>query len=181
MTDTQINIIALQKSLAEKPDLPVKFLFNDSVINPGYHITEIKCATIQSIDCGVTSDIEYWDEITVQLLDGAKNSAQGNMLASKCLGIIDTALQRLSAKPDSILFFEYAPNNGPLVKLHIESVKSSDDAHSVILGSEYAVCKPFQRASAASFANKFSGQVLKQPTANGCCALSGTSSDRACC
>jgi len=181
MTDKQINIIVLQKLLAEKPQMPVKFLFGDSVINPGYHITEIKHATIKSVDCGKSSDIEYWDEISVQLLDGAKNSTQGHMSASKCLGIINTALQLLSAESDARLFFEYAPNNGPLVKLHIDSVKRTDDAYIIILDSEHAVCKPFQRAKAASLNSEFPSRALEQPLASGCCASAGTPSHRTCC
>jgi len=181
MNATHTNINDLQSNLSKKPDLPLKFYFDGTPINPGYHVTEVKFASIKSQDCGQQSEIELWDEITVQLLDGSPESTQGHMSGSKFLGIIGKALENLKQEDAPYLFFEFAPNNGAIRKLSVKSLEQSDDEFSVSLGTEKAVCKPFQRSKAARAAAALSGQITEAETGGGCCAGGTDSSGNACC
>jgi len=145
MASDHMNINQLHSQLAANADLPLKFYFEGLAIKPGYHVTEVKHASIKSIDCGRASEQENWDEITIQLLDGSAISAQGHMQTAKFVGIVSGALKTLSETTASQLFFEYAPGNGPIRKLKIESVAVSDKEIAVSLGGDKAVCKPFER------------------------------------
>jgi len=172
-----MNISDLSAILNEKTNSELKFYFDGSPINPGYHVTEVRHAAIKSLDCGRESDTERWDEITIQLLDGSPDSTQGHMSGSKFLGIIGTALKSLESDAAPYLFFEFAPGNGPIRKLSIESVEQTATETSVSLGSERAVCKPFQRAKNAA---ALSGAAVES-SGGGCCGSSAKSGGTGCC
>lgn len=165
----------LTSAVCEKADLPLKFYFDGTAINPGYHVTEIRHAAINSIDCGRDSDTEKWNEITIQLLDGSANSTQGHMQGSKFAAIVGSALKSLPTDRASHLFFEFSPDNGPIRKLSIDSIKHTNNEIAVSLGSEQAVCKPFQRATMAAVTDP-----ADQSVSGGCCA-GDTASDSRCC
>jgi len=150
MKNDHKNLKDLTAALESQADLALKFYFDGFEINQGYHITEVKHAAINSIDCGKSSKTEQWDEITIQLLDGSTNSKQGYMSGSKFLAIIGSAMKSLSADDAPYLFFEFAPENGPIRKLSVDTIEFTSNEISVSLGSEQAVCKPYQRAKAAA-------------------------------
>ncbi len=154
MTSEPISALELTTHLKQAQNLPVKIYFNETVINPGYHITEIKQAFVQSIDCGKNSAVENWEEMTIQLLDGAKISSRGStaahMPASKFSKIVDKARQLLSVKEATLLFFEYTPGNGPILKLHAESINTTKSECAIFLATENAACKPYERSVAAN-------------------------------
>lgn len=179
MTYDHTNISDLTEALSTRPDLPLKFYFDGSSINPGYHVTEIRHAAINSLDCGKNSGTEHWNEVTIQLLDGSPESKQGHMSGSKFLGIVGTAAKTLSVDVAPYLFFEFAPGNGPIRKLSIESIERNTDEISVSLGSEQAVCKPFQRMIGARAAAASGGKALTSDDA--CCAVSISPSGKSCC
>lgn len=181
MLDQHSNISDVQQQLAENPELPVKFYVDGVSINPGYHVTEVRYASIKSIDCGRASDVEYWDEITIQLLDGSSMSTQGHMPASKFLGIVSGALSKLIEDSASFVFFEFAPDNGPIRKLSIESIETKVEEVSIVLGSERAVCKPFQRAKAALKLPLMKGKSSAPASSSGCCSGDVDKNDSACC
>lgn len=181
MLNKHITINDLKQQLSEKTELPLEFYFDGSTINPGYHVTEVKFASIKSIDCGRASGTEQWDEITVQLLDGSADSKQGHMPCSKFMSIVGKALEKLQENGAPFLFFEYAPDNGPIRKLSIESITTGANEVSISLGSEQAECKPFQRFKAAQAAAALSGSIMDQPTEIGCCSDGSRAAGRSCC
>lgn len=177
MNNQHTSIVDLQRNLDKHPGLPLKFYFDGTVINPGYHVTEVKFASIRSLDCGRKSDTEHWDELTIQLLDGSTNITQSHMSGSKFTAIVAKALEKLSAEDAPLLYFEYAPNNGPIRKLSVESIESTPNEISVSLGGEKAVCKPFQRLKTAARSNAIS----TTSSGTGCCSDGTDSKDSACC
>lgn len=182
MQNQHTNIDDLRLRLGEKLDLPLKFYFEGGAINPGYHVTEIKFATIKSLDCGRASDLEHWDEITVQLLDGHADSKQDHMPGSKFMGIVGKALETLSEDTAPYLFFEFAPNNGPIRKLSIESIEIGNSELSISLGSEKAMCKPFQRSKAARVVAALGVRTIdKSMSSSSCCSDVNRSDRSACC
>ncbi|MFK8081812.1 MAG: DUF6428 family protein [Granulosicoccus sp.] len=141
MENTEIG--ELMAVLVDKPDIPLKFYLEGSSINQGYHVTEVKHASIKSMDCGKHE--HSWDEVLIQLLDGKAHSYQGYMRTSRFLNIIRTAFKSLPENSDPRLFFEFSPNDGPLLKLKIMSMDCNDEALSLHLSYEKAICKPVQR------------------------------------
>lgn len=146
MSEQNNTTTELLDALRQRPDLPLTFRYQDVMVNQGYHVVEVKFATVQSLDCGKGSD--QWNELTVQLLDGSATSTAGYMQTGKFVGILGAAFASLpddASKTVDQLFFEFAPGNGPLYKLHVASVDINEDAITIALGSESAVCKPLLR------------------------------------
>jgi len=150
--------------LVNTPDVPLTFYLGDIPINQGYHVTEVKYATIKSMDCG--KQVDAWDELLIQLLDGPADSGQGFMSTSKFTNIVSSALDSLPANENPDLFFEFSPNNGPLQKLRIQTIECEVDNVSVLLADERAACKPFLRGGMSITA--VTGKVTEMAK-TGCC------------
>lgn len=177
MSEKNININELVSEIGENSDRTLKFYFEGSAINPGYHVTEVRHSQIKSRDCGKKSGVDEWDEVTIQLLDGSSNSKQGHMSGSKFIGILNSALGSLAVSSAQHLFIEFAPGNGPIRKLSIDSVETVEDETSVYLDSERAVCKPFQRAKALAAL----GGAAASSSEAGCCGDGKRSDGSSCC
>jgi len=169
-----MNISDLSAIINGNTTAALKFYVDGSVINPGYHVTEVRHAAIKSRDCGRHSSVERWDEITIQLLDGSSDSTQDHMSGAKFLGIVGTALDSIATDAAPYLYFEYSPDNGPIRKLSIESVNSADGEIAVSLGSERAVCKPFERLKSVAV-------IGEAAPAKSCCSGGASSNSGSCC
>ncbi|MEE9321441.1 MAG: DUF6428 family protein [Granulosicoccus sp.] len=132
--------------LSRHLDASLVFSLDEIRILPGYHVTEIKYARIESIDCG--RGAEEWNEVVVQLLDGLRTSKAGYMSVVKFLGIVTAAKQSLLPDDTAQLFFEFSTENGPVMKLSVDSVEVIGELVLVALSGPAAVCKPFQLSKA---------------------------------
>ena len=165
------DLEGLMSILVSKPELSLRFYLGDVSINHGYHVTEVKYANVKSMDCGKNNDA--WDELLIQLLDGEPNSIEGLMSTSKFTRIVSAAIKALPDESAPYLFFEFAPNNAPLLKLRIQDIACNHKELSVHLTHEVAACKPFQKwGRAGSILEKVSTKVAKADCCSGnaaCC------------
>jgi len=152
----QQNLLTLLDICQQHPTASLVFKLGEAVINPNYHVTEIKHATVKSMDCG--KGVDAWEEILVQLLDGPKIPQGVHMPCGKFFSIVNAATENLSIDDRTQTFIEFSPNNGPMGKLTIESIEVESDAVVVLLSSPTATCKAYDRAMA--------GMTLKQVS---CC------------
>lgn len=163
MTDTETG--KLLTLLLNNPEIPLRFYLEGVPINQGYHVTEVKHASIKSMDCGKHTDA--WEEILIQLLDGEASSEQGLMSASKFMSIVRSSIESFSKSSTPFLYFEFSTDNGPLQKLRINSIDCDDRALTIHLTYEKASCKPFKRwGKAGALFNNLSAKV----TQSGCCS-----------
>jgi len=170
MADQNINIYELKAVLEANPDSPLVFSFDGQAINPSYHVTEVKHAAMNSLDCGSGKD--QWEEITVQLLDGSALFKGKHMSFGKFMGIVGKAIESLSFDENTLTFIEFAPNNEGLRKLVIDRVDHNEGQVLVHLSSPTALCKPYHRAMA--------GKLAEQPS-NSCCGTGMPKVTGACC
>ncbi|OED38144.1 hypothetical protein AB833_20920 [Chromatiales bacterium (ex Bugula neritina AB1)] len=139
----QSSLKNIRTSLQKNPDLPVVFVSGEARVSPGYHVSEIKFTTVQSLDCGSGSD--QWDEIVVQLLDGNPKSSAGYMNAGKMQMIIEKSLQSYPVESTTVTYFEFAIGNNGLQKMAVNSIFVDNQQLKVELKGLQAQCKPFQR------------------------------------
>jgi|GEM_PF-4532077 len=128
-----ISINQVQSVLRDNPAIPLQFYFDSSFINPGYQITEVRQAIVNTVDHINGGIKDTWHEITIQLLEGLAESSESNMLASKFQGFLNHAISEQGNVTDARLFFEYAPGNSPLRKLAISSIDKNDNELSFFL------------------------------------------------
>ena len=143
MNEKAITLKTLLEELQQQGDAALVFCAGDQSIRPRYHVTEIKCAEVQSIDCG--RGAEQWTEVTVQLLDGPAAAGGEYMTAAKFSGIATAAGKLSPVTEEHRLFFEFAPGNGPLRKYRATKLERDVGRAVVQLSAETAVCKPLAR------------------------------------
>ncbi|MEM7269357.1 MAG: DUF6428 family protein [Pseudomonadota bacterium] len=156
MTDT---LNALVQRLAEAPE-GAEVVFHDGAreVGRGYHITELKLAQIESIDCGGVRN--SWTETQLQLMEGAADSA---MQAGKMAAILSRSAESVKGLGEAPLSIEYGPLGGGLSR-HGVSVSAEDGAIRIDLTQENAVCKVMVRAGADA-----ESCCAPKPAATQCC------------
>ena len=134
---TQEFIAALRKT----PDHQLIFEneAGDSV-QAGYHLTEIKAAHFDTVDCG--GQTNRWDETIVQLWvpEGA-DDADGYMTAGKFLRIFDKVTAMIPLNLEAEVRIEYGDENFFPSLYHVESVTRADGATRVLLAPPATTCK----------------------------------------
>jgi len=158
MNNQNSNLNELITALRTKPDSPLVFSFEGQTIHSGYHVTEVKHAAMNSLDCGNGKD--QWQEVIIQLMDGSAVFKGKHMSCGKFMAIFDKAIESLAFDENTLTFIEFAPNNVGLRKLVIDTIEHKEEQVLVHLSSPTAVCKPYLQAIASK---------LAEPSSNSCC------------
>ncbi len=143
-----------------QPTSTLVFVDNGEEIKPGYHVTELKSASVRSIDCGRQQNA--WVETIVQLLDGHASGAGSLMPVSKFEAIVRAGLSAMPELADAELYFEYAPKNGAVKKYSVLEIENRDERTLVTLGARKAACKPIER---------YLETAPVEDTSTGCCGF----------
>lgn len=152
------TLTRLINELSTAPDSELVFKVEGTDIRPDYHVTEVKLAQVNGLDCG--QQTAEWDESLVQLLDGPTRAhpEAGFMLVSTFLKIASAGNSAVKAYAGGELYFEFSSGNQALRKLAVQNVSIKDGRTYVELGPVAATCKP-------AFRNQTEAAI--QP---GCCA-----------
>lgn len=152
-----MNLQQLQSAIRDLPgDLPLVFMTEEGPIGAGYHVTELKLAHVQSIDCGANTS--RWKEVTLQLLDG---SGPDHMAIETFQKITTQSVKRVAGLDLSPLRIEFAHQNKGVQIYEPALPEVIDGAVVVRLGPVHATCKPALKLASGK-------------TAGGCC---GTTQD----
>jgi Family of unknown function (DUF6428) len=110
------------------------------LIEPTYHITEIKTAEITSVDCG--GNISGWKETIVQFVEYEKGLLIKPMQISKALSIIQLVESKISISPESTVKIEFGNNQKTVSQMIPESLEIHSDELTIRLVSDSTGCKP---------------------------------------
>jgi Family of unknown function (DUF6428) len=135
-------------SLREHNDTPVIFDYGAARVPAGYHVTEVKAVSYQTMDCGGKSDA--WTETIVQLWNPEKDDKREFMSAKKFLSIFERAAGGVPVTSNSDLKLEYGNDTMPAINYHVGSIVL-DEGHLVIsLEPPKVQCKARNRSTKAS-------------------------------
>lgn len=151
------DLVAATRALPA--DAPLVFSTKDGPIGEGYHVTELKLARIDSIDCGARTDA--WTEATLQLLDGRGRS---HMPVGRFAGILEQSARHIDGLGGSPLRVEFAHGNDGLGIFDISAPELADGRVSLKLEPIRAHCKPAATATQTGTTAACCGT-----TAGGCC------------
>ena len=117
MTDTS-TLKGLENALAPFPEsAALVFYSEDGPIRPDYHITELKYARIDSVDCG--GRMAQWHEAILQVVDGPQDAPGGTHLElGKAKAILTRAAAALPGVEALPLSIEFGPGNAVLQSYH---------------------------------------------------------------
>jgi hypothetical protein len=138
---TQEFIAALRKT----PDSQLIFE-NDAghTIQPGYHLTEIKAAHFDTVDCG--GQTNQWHETIAQLWVPANaRDDEEYMTAGKFLRIFDKVTAMIPLQLEAEIRVEYGDENFFPSLYHVEAVNSEDGTTRVFLAPPATTCKARDR------------------------------------
>src|SRR5438552_10629702 len=82
---------------------------NDTTIHAGYHLTELKAASLDTVDCGGQKN--RWNETIVQLWVPEDSDDDRFMTAGKFLSIYDRVSGMISLDAEAEIRFEYGDEN----------------------------------------------------------------------
>jgi len=187
-----MNTSEFLNALRARPDLPLAFSTASGSVPAGYHLTEIKRVTHDTVDCGNVP--HQWTENQFELwTPSAPEPDCRPMLARKFLSIVDEVRKSL-AIDGTVEAFIFGRIAGGADQLHrIKSIETGKESITVRLEPVSASCKAADReAGATGSAGGCCGTTDAAPEAvagakAGCCQTSGrreaevSSSSGGCC
>ena len=111
-------------------------------VHAGYHLTEIKAAHFESVDCG--GQTNRWNETIVQLWVPAETDDE-YMPAGKFLSIFDRVTRMIPLETEAEVRVEYGDENFFPSLYHVESVTSEDGNTRVLFAPPATTCKARDR------------------------------------
>lgn len=135
--------------LRQNGSLPLVFRAQGETISAGYHLTEVKRVSYETMDCGsmahewAETQIEVWVPPLSGLVPG-----RGHMPADKFLRIIDRVEAKLPLKGEALARIHAAFAGQPAALYGIESVTIQDGTLVVELSPDRTRCKAAERQAA---------------------------------
>ena len=136
--------------LIEAPAKRLVFTNSDgATIHGGYHLTELKAASFDTVDCCAQKN--QWNETIVQLWVPEEEEENGeHMTAAKFLSIYDKVARLISLDVTAEIRFEYGDENFPPSNYHVENISESRTELRVQLRLPQATCKARDRREAGA-------------------------------
>ena len=146
----------------------------DSLVDPSYHITEIKLAPITSVDCG--GKMNKWTEVIVQIWEPSTKSKHRPMKVSKALSIVELVEKSLPLDPNAMVKIEFGNSEFDTRQMYPNSFLQSGDSLTINLEPDFTQCKAIggdgscgTREAAGAEAKKISASSCCQPE-SACCS-----------
>ena len=174
-----MTLLELLAAIENAPDdLPLVFETDRGPIGAGYHLTELKLARIESIDCGAT--IERWRETTLQLLDGV---GEDHMPIGTFRKILDQSMQQIDGLGSSPLRIEFAHGNAGMQIYEPEAPEISRSKVALHMQPRHAACKPAARSGGSGAVVECCGAPSEgdQNSADVRAAMGDKAGDQGCC
>jgi hypothetical protein len=135
--------------LREAPAKRLVFTNLDGVtIHGGYHLTELKAASFDTVDCGAQKN--QWNETIVQLWVPEEEENGEFMTAAKFLSIYDKVAHLIPLDATAEIRFEYGDENFSPSNYHVEMISENEAELRVQLRLPQATCKARDRREAGA-------------------------------
>ena len=119
-----------------------------AMVHGGYHLTELKAASFDTVDCGAQKN--QWNETIVQLWVPEEEENGEFMTAAKFLAIYDKVARLIPLDATAEIRFEYGDENFPPSNYHVENISESRTELRVQLRLPQATCKARDRREAGA-------------------------------
>lgn len=155
---------ALLDALEPHASKPLLLDYAGRMIQPGYHVTEVKAGAFVTLDCGGNPD--RWQETVLQIEDMPSQDGRGHMLAGKFRAILAEVAGRIALAPEARLTFEIGRPDEPMQVFDVSAIQPQAARVVMRLAARSAICKPRHRivqqaAGAAS--------CTPSPSKSSCC------------
>jgi Family of unknown function (DUF6428) len=114
-----------------------------AMVRGGYHLTELKAASFDTVDCGAQKN--QWNETIVQLWVPEAEDDGEFMTAAKFLSIYDRVARLIPLDPTAEIRFEYGDENFPPSNYHVDNISEIAAELRVQLRLPQTTCKARDR------------------------------------
>ena len=181
-----MNTSSFLAGLRASSHLPLVFRAGRKEVNPGYHLTEVKRVSYETMDCGAMthrwseSQFEIWAPTLVTL-----GAGRGHMPAAKFLQIVDRVDAELPLNREATARILASFDGQPAALSHIDGMFARDGTLGIELSGDRTRCKAAER-KLASVTGGCCGTGANQPeeekAAAGCgCGTAKAETAVACC
>ena len=124
------------------PEASMLFQYDPGkVVAGGFHVTEIKNTTYETIDCG--NSLHTWNEVIVQLwVPEEAQPGDERMMGDKFMKIWDVVDSRIPLDLDAEIRIEYGDEETRTALYHVDGIAESDGSLTIELGPQRTLCKP---------------------------------------
>jgi hypothetical protein len=131
------------RTLRSSPEKALLFTNADGdTIHRGYHLTEIKAVTYDTVDCGGQKN--RWNETILQLWVPARPDNE-YLSAGKFVNIYDKVGKMVSIDEEAEVRIEYGDENFFPTAYHVRNVAQNDEGLRVVLEPPATTCKARDR------------------------------------
>lgn len=159
-------------SLTDHDAKSLVFDLDGRQIQPGYHVTELKAATFETMDCGGQGNL--WHETIVQLMPDADDAHKGHMTVGKFMSIYQRVSGSVPVRAQAEIRFEYGDDGEPAIQYHVRGIDLEPQKLIVRLEPTRVTCKARDRRAAMT------ELTVLETNGSACCgpsvATSGTTS-----
>ena len=137
-----MQVTEFLEKIQAQPELPLLFEFSPGHVVPwGYHVTEIKNASYETIDCG--NSLHSWKEVVVQVwVPGDEELDRKWMPTSKFMKIWDVVDSRLALEREAEIRIEYGDATHLTSNYHVDDLVVTEDGLVVQMAPPRTMCKP---------------------------------------
>jgi hypothetical protein len=133
---------------AARPDQQLVFQLDQApLVAAGYHVTELKAVTYNTMDCGGVAD--KWEETVIQLWNSGDDPEREHMTVRKFLAIYERVAKHIPVSYDAELRFEYGDELRSATSYHVEGLESRGTLVLVHLRAPLVTCKARDRKAAS--------------------------------
>lgn len=144
MEKEKITWKIFKDTLLKYPNLDLQFQYTDNKwADAAYHITEIKQASIQSVDCG--GALDNWTEVIIQLYEPQNSLQLRAMKVLKAIGIINQVEKSLHLSADAIVKIEFGNAKFDTRQLLSGNILADNEDLIVDLRPDTVQCKAIER------------------------------------
>lgn len=132
-------------ALERNPEAALVFDFPHGRVRPGYHITELLCASIRSVDCG--GNPSAWHEAVLQLVEPAGGADESWLPVRKASGILKKTADAAPVPGDAELMLELRPHGADAARRYALEKAVLEDGRLVFRATGAGTqCKPAVRS-----------------------------------
>lgn len=162
--EVESSLGAVLARLENHGDLPLSIEYDDRVVQPGYHVTEVKAGSFVTLDCGGNPDA--WQETVLQVEDIPASENRPMMTAGKFRSILAQVDKKVRLDHDARLTIEIGRPGEAMRVFDVADLTIQPERAILSLGRRAAICKPRHRAQEAEKAASYCSPAS---SAKGCC------------
>lgn len=149
--DVESSLGVVLASLDGHDDLPLSIAYDGRIVQPGYHVTEVKAGSFVTLDCGGNPDA--WQETVLQVEDIPARDDRAMMTAGKFRSILALVDKKVRLDHAARLTIEIGRPGEAMRVFDVAELSIGEGGATLALGVRAAVCKPRHRAGQAALSS----------------------------